>query len=136
MKHAILLVVFAACSGGQHPSGTVGNTGSGSGEPAGFKDTRTPLEKRRDTACEQVAPRVTACAVEDAKKDLAAGKVTKAQFDQDTASGVQKKNTDEFVKKCQASSMSSRQVRVLEVCPKAEAECEPLLSCLENLNKS
>ena len=37
--------------------------------------------------------------------------------------------------KCNKADRSSRQVRVLEVCHAEETQCEPLLSCLENLNK-
>ncbi|MDB4959394.1 MAG: hypothetical protein JWO36_6963 [Myxococcales bacterium] len=134
MKHLILVAMLAACGGKQTPAGSGAGSGSGSEPPSGLTDTRTALEKRRDTACEQLAPKMTACAVEDAKADLAAGKVTQKQFDQDTASGVLKKNSEEFMKKCQVE-MSSRQVRVLEVCPHEETQCGPLLACLENLNK-
>jgi len=38
-----------------------------------------------------------------------------------------------FLKECKTSPMSSRQVRVLEVCYKSETECEPLAECLKNL---
>jgi hypothetical protein len=31
--------------------------------------------------------------------------------------------------------MSSRQVRVLEVCDREESQCGPLLSCLDHLNE-
>lgn len=97
-------------------------------------DPRTPLEKRRDAACEIVAKRISACAVEDAKRDLAAGKVTKAQFTKDTAPEVVEKNAEQYADKCKAKrDYSSRQIRVLEKCPQYETECEPLLECLENL---
>jgi hypothetical protein len=97
-------------------------------------DTRSALEKRRDAACEQLGPKLTACAVEDARADLAAGKVDKAQFDRDTAPEIQRKNTEEFVTACKGASYSSRQVRVLEVCFREEARCAPLLECLGHLN--
>lgn len=125
---ALLVLALVACGGKQAPPPQ-------DPEPVGVvKDTRTPIEKRRDTACDQLGPKITQCAVEDATKDLAAGKVTKQQYDQDTASGVQKKNTDEFEKKCKVP-MSSRQVRVLEVCFKEETQCAPLLDCLSHLNE-
>jgi hypothetical protein len=102
-------------------------------QPA-VKDTRTPLEQRRDKACEIVAKRVTQCAVDDAKKDLAAGKVTQANFDKDTAPAVVAKNAEKYAEKCKAKDdYSSRQIRVLEKCPEYETECEPFLKCLENL---
>lgn len=128
MKKLVLLFVIAC--GPKQPTTPVNN------EPAGpVQDTRTELERRRDAACETLGPRITSCAVDDAKADFAAGKTTKEQFEKDTASGVVKKNTDEFIKECRGHSYSSRQVRVLEVCQKEESECDPLLSCLDNLSK-
>ncbi|HEY5947830.1 MAG TPA: hypothetical protein VIV40_20160 [Kofleriaceae bacterium] len=132
MKNLIFLVALAAC--GNKSSTPIANSGSGS-EPVGpVKDTRTELEKRRDTACESLGPRITVCAVEDARKELAAGKVKQKDFDANTTPEVQKKNTAEFIKACQKSQYSSRQVRVLEVCQREESQCEPLLACLDNLN--
>jgi hypothetical protein len=78
---------------------------------------------------------MTACAVEDAKKELAAGKVKQKDFDASTSPDVQRKNTEEFIKACEKAQYSSRQVRVLEVCQTEETQCEPLLACLDNLNK-
>jgi hypothetical protein len=132
MKHFGFIVLLAAC--GPKHTDTVGNS-TGSGETPAAPDNRKPIEKRRDAACETLGPKITACAVEDAKAALAEGKVSKEQFDKDTASGVQKKNTEEFIDACRKSDYSSRQVRVLEVCQKEETECGPLLSCLDNLNK-
>src|SRR3954447_9246561 len=95
MKHFVLAAILLAACGPKHSDG-IGNS-----KPDEFKappDTRSAIDKRRDTACETLGPRMTACAVEDAKAELAAGKTTQKQFDQDTASGIQKKNTEEFVK--------------------------------------
>jgi hypothetical protein len=57
------------------------------------RDTRTPIERRRDVACDQLGPTVTACAVEDARNKLAAGQIDQRQFELDTAPAVQRKNT-------------------------------------------
>lgn len=131
MKNLVVLVMLAACGTKSTPIAS-----SGSGEPAGpVRDTRTELEKRRDTACEALGPRITTCAVEDAKQELAAGRVKQKDFDANTAPEIQRKNTEEFVTKCSGAQYSSRQVRVLEVCQREETECEPLLACLDNLNK-
>lgn len=131
MRRFVLVLAIAACGGKQQTATPNG----GDDAVAPVKDTRTPLEQRRDTACEPLGARITACAVEDAKRDLAAGKTTQQQFDQDTSAGVQRKNTEEFVKACKQKQYSSRQVRVLEVCQSAESQCDPLLACLDNLNK-
>lgn len=134
MKNLLLVVLLAACGSKQSPG--VSNSGSGAGEsPPPAKDTRTAIEKRRDAACETLGPKMTACAVEDAKRDLAAGKVKQKDFEANTSKDVQAKNTEEFVKACEKTPYSSRQVRVLEVCQREETQCEPLLACLDNLNK-
>ena len=127
---AALAVCLVACGGSQHKAegdGAVANRSTAT-------DTRTPIEKRRDAACEQIGPKLTACAVEDARADFAAGKITRAQLDRDIAPEVQRKNTEEFLKTCQHASYSSRQIRVLEVCYREEARCAPLLDCLGHLN--
>ncbi len=133
MKRAALLAaaLVTACGGSQSPA--TGAGGGGSAEPVA-KDSRTPFEQRRDTACKQIAPKLTACAVEDAQADLDAGKVTPQVFKQDTSPQVQQKNTEQFVDKCTGwRDMSSRQVRVLEVCFQQETACGPLRDCLKNL---
>jgi hypothetical protein len=135
MKNLILVVALAAC--GNKSNTPIANAGSGSAEeqPAPPPDTRTELVKRRDAACESLGPRITACAVADAKVAAASGKVKQSDYEAMTKPEIQKKNTEEFIKACEQSEYSSRQVRVLEVCQKEESDCEPLLSCLENLNK-
>jgi hypothetical protein len=120
------LVVLTACAG--RPP-----VASDSGSASAARDTRTSIETRRDAACEALAPKITQCAVDDAQADFAAGKITKLQLDQDTQPAIQTENSAGFLRKCKAP-MSSRQVRVLEVCVREEVECGPLLSCLENLN--
>lgn len=129
MKCLGLVLAIAACGGKQPP--TTG-PGSGSAEPA-VKDTRTAIEKRRDEALEKLGPKITACAVADARADLEAGRVTKQEFDLDTSPKFLKKHTETFIESYKVP-MSSRQVRVLEVCFKEEQECGPLADCLTHLN--
>jgi hypothetical protein len=137
MKNLIFLIALAAC--GNKSSTPIANAGSGSSEepPGPVTDSRTEIEKRRDSACDILGPRITACAVEDAKAQLAAGKVKQKDYDANTSQEVQRKNTEEFIKACKnpKSPYSSRQIRVLEVCPREETQCDPMLACLENLNK-
>ncbi len=126
-----VIMLTAACGGKQTPNG---GGGEGSAEPVGVvKDTRTPIEKRRDVACDDLAPRLTQCAVDEAKADAAAGKISKAQLEKDTGPDVLRKNTEEAKKACKVD-LSSRQVRVIEVCMKEETECSPLQDCLGHLN--
>ncbi len=132
MTKLLLLALLAAC--GSTSSTPVANAGSGAAEPSGpATDTRTEIERRRDTACEALGPRITECAVADAKRDLAAGKVSQEQFDKDTSADIQHALTSKYIENCEQSEYSSRQIRVLEVCQREESECEPLLACLDNL---
>jgi hypothetical protein len=131
------IVASGACGGGQPAPQQPANTGTG--EPA-FHDTRTTIEKRRDTACEQLGQRNTACAVADARVNLAKGldpnghAYTKAMFDRDTAADVQAKNTEVFVDKCKKQHLNSYQVRVYEVCMREETDCDPMLACLQHVH--
>jgi len=125
----LVLLALAACGGGSQAVGGEPRT-----PPPAPRDPRTAIEQRRDAACDQLGPRLTACAVEDARADLAAGKITQQQLERDTAPAVQRKNTDQFLDACKRTAYSSRQIRVLEVCPREEARCAPLLDCLGHLN--
>lgn len=124
----LIIVLVAACGGGQKPEPVTSND-----PPGVVTDSRTTLEKRRDAGCEKLRPRLVQCAIEDAKAELDAGRITQKQFEQDTATGVREKLGDEWMKACQVE-MSSRQVRVLEVCDHEESQCGPLTSCLAHLN--
>lgn len=142
MKTLMLLVLSAALAAcGNKSSTPVANAGSAAtGTPdgaggGGAADTRTELEKRRDAACQTLGPKLTACAVTDARKELEAGRMKQKDFDANTSEEVLRKNSEKFVEKCSSAQYSSRQVRVLEVCQHEESECEPLLACLDNLNK-
>lgn len=125
-----LLFLLAACSSKPTPAPQ-----EPAQPPAGVvKDTRTPLEQRRDAACDIVGKRVSACAVEDSKKQLAAGKITQDAYNKATEPVVVAKDAEVYSDKCKAKrDYSSRQIRVLEMCPKYETECEPFLACLQNL---
>ncbi|HEX3758787.1 MAG TPA: hypothetical protein VHW23_08775 [Kofleriaceae bacterium] len=103
------------------------------GASAAPADPRTPIERRRDAACDALGPRLTACAVADTRADLAAGKIDQGQFDRDTAPEVQQKLTAAWLAECKGHPYSSRQVRVLEVCFRDETQCGPLIACLDHL---
>jgi hypothetical protein len=128
------VLVLAACGGSQRTASGEGGAAREPPDAPAERDTRAPIERRRDAACDQLGPRLTACAVEDARAGFAAGKIDRAQLDRDTAPAVQRKNTEEFGKACKGASYSSRQIRVLEVCFREETQCAPLLDCLGHLN--
>jgi len=123
MRNVLVLVMLAACGGKQQPP----TNSTGSDEPI-VKDTRSPIEKRRDAACEQLQPRLTDCAIADAKQTMTPEEYKKLDPEQ-----LRGKHKQKFLEECRGSRMSSRQVRVLEVCFKEEHECDPLAQCLANL---
>jgi hypothetical protein len=128
---AALVAMCLGCGGSQRAA----DEGPVNRAPAPAEaDARTPIERRRDAACDQLGPKITACAVADARADLASGKIDQRQFTADTAPEVQHKNTEEFVRACKKAQYSSRQVRVLEVCLHEETQCAPLLDCLGHLS--
>jgi hypothetical protein len=125
---ALVFVALAACSGnGKGPVGPTGGSGSGSAPPP--VDTRSEIEKRRDSACEALEPKLFACAVEDAKAQMSPEAFAKLKPDE-----LRAPHRKDFFEKCKKPSYSSRQVRVLEVCFREEKECGPLADCLLNLD--
>jgi len=121
---AWLVIAALGCGGAPPPAA----------EPTPAPDTRSAIDRRRDAACDQLGPKLTACAVEDARASLAAGTIDQAQLDRDTAPAIQRKNTEEFDRACKGTAYSSRQIRVLEVCFQQERACAPLLDCLGHLS--
>ena len=97
------------------------------------KDTRTPIEKRRDVACDGTGDRLVGCAVADAQSDFKAGKVSKADLDANTAPAIRRALKDKWLKTCQLPK-TSHQVRVLEVCLVEETACGPFADCLLHIN--
>lgn len=116
---AALCLALAAC--GHHAPAT---TDPADDLPA---DNRTEIEKRRDAACEALGPKLTACAVADARATMSPEEL--AKLDVEKTAPV---HTRKFIEQCQAQQLSSRQVRVYEVCLREESECEPLIACLDN----
>lgn len=129
MKRLVLVLALVACGSKPAPAPQ-----TPAPTPEGPKDTRSPIEQRRDAACDVVSQRVSACAVADSKAQLAAGKITQDSYNKATEARVVAKDAEVYAEKCKAKNdYSSRQIRVLEMCPKYETECEPFLACLQNL---
>lgn len=137
MRAFLLIAFLAACGGGakQQPveDDTLPDPGTaspgGSGDPSQDEAPQTELQRRQDAACERVIPRLTACAVADAK-----ARMTPEQYKKEQIEETAPVHTREFLRKCKASQLSSRQVRVYEVCDREETECGPLVACLDNLH--
>ena len=140
MRAFVLIAFLAACGGGAKQQPVEDDTlpDPGTASPGGGGDSsqepddgaaETELQRRQDAACERVIPRLTACAVADAK-----ARMTPEQYKKEQIEETAPIHTREFLRKCKASTLSSRQVRVYEVCDREETECGPLVACLDNLH--
>jgi hypothetical protein len=118
---SILLFALIACGGSKPPEKP---------EPVHPTSSYTPsaIEQRRNTACDAIQPKLTQCALADAKATMSPKELADLNPDELLATHKQK-----FLKECKGAAMSSRQVRVLEVCNHEETECAPLAECLKNL---
>lgn len=127
MMRSMLLVwavAMAALGCGTKPAPS---TGADHGSST-TKETRTEIELRRDAACEALGPRLTACAVDEARRTMTAAEL--AKLDLEKTAPV---HTEEFITECKRQQLSSRQVRVYEVCLREETACDPLVTCLDNV---
>ncbi len=128
-----LAAALAGCGGKSRPATnpdddlTLGSGGSGG---SGSAAKATPFEARRDAACEQVGSKVSKCAAEDTRNDKQHPPTADELAQLDQTAAIDKR---EYVKKCEAADMSSRQIRVMEVCAKSETECDPFLACMDNM---
>ena len=129
MKKLLVLAVLAACGSKQTP----GNGSSAERTPVAARDTRTPLEKRRDAACEVSADRGTTCAVDDARKRLAANEIDQKTYNDTTKPDLQRALNRDWLNKCEVP-LSSFQVRVLEVCNRQAVECDEFHDCVQHIN--
>ena len=123
MRIAIALVLLLAACGTKTKGGGDDDTLPDPPPPP----QQTELEKRQGAACEQLGPRLTDCAIADARATMTAAEL--AELDIESTAPL---HTREMIKECKAQTMSSRQVRVYEVCLREETECAPLTACLEN----
>jgi hypothetical protein len=127
-------LALAACGGSQAAPQPPGNGGGSGGDPPGVvQDTRPEIERRRDAACDKLGPKLARCAIEDSHAMFAAGKITRQQHDDATKPELERALAQEWRTKCRRGYLSSRQVRVLEVCFREETECAPLEACLGHL---
>jgi hypothetical protein len=132
----LVFLVLAACPKKAAPveDDTLPDPVPGGGGPGHVGDAEpeppaptNELQRRQYAACDLVIPRLTDCAVADAKAKMSAAEY--AKLDVEHTAPI---HTRENLKKCKHDYMSSRQVRVYEVCDREETECEPLVACLEN----
>lgn len=116
-----LLGVAMACGPKSPPAAPIGG-------PAEPTVKLSELQRRQHAACAALGPKLTECAIADAKTSMSAAELAKLDLERTAP-----KHTEVFIDDCSAESYSSRQVRVLEVCFHEETECEALSACLENI---
>jgi hypothetical protein len=111
-------LALAAC-GGSKPAPESAES------PPGEEKPLTELERRKAAGCEVVGKRLTECAVADAPEEK------RAELKLEETAPA---HTRDFIAKCTAQALSSRQVRVYEVCGAEAPSCDELLRCLDNVN--
>jgi hypothetical protein len=126
VKHALIAVLLAAACGGRSTTPAVEDDTLP--DPARGGPPRSELQRRQEAACERIAPRMTECAVEDARRTLTPDQL--AELDLEKTAPL---HTRKFIEECTSDALSSRQVRVYEVCEREAADCEELNACLDNL---
>jgi hypothetical protein len=117
MRFVLLALWLASCAGAPKPDP----------DPVPVEPQRTELEVRQDAACNLVGGRVIDCAMTDLQASTPPEELAKLDL-----AKMREENVSKFMATCAGGAMSSRQVRVYEVCAAAETECEPLLACLDN----
>ncbi|MEZ4359219.1 MAG: hypothetical protein R3B48_03495 [Kofleriaceae bacterium] len=108
-----------------------GGRGAPAERPAGVEPQPEPASefaRRQRAACAATGERVTACAITGLRAASTKDELAKLDLEK-----MQQVNSAAYAEKCEADALSSRQLRVYEVCLREERECEPFLSCLDNL---
>lgn len=127
---AAFVLTIAACGNKNKGGGdddTLPDDLRGSGAATAEPAPQTELQKRQAAACEQLGPRLTDCAIADARATMTPEQL--AELDIEKTGPV---HTREAIQQCKEQTLSSRQVRVYEVCMREETACDALTACLEN----
>jgi hypothetical protein len=130
-----IAATLSGCGGGSASGGGASGPSGGASDSAPAvspeeqkrQDALAQLKARQDAACETLGPRITECAIADARKTMSKEELAELDLEKTGPAHTQK-----YVDECKAADYSQRQVRVMEVCQKEESECEPMLACLEN----
>lgn len=116
-----LTLALTAC-GPKTPSATATAT------PSAATVQLSELQRRQRAACAALGPKLTQCAVADARASLSPAELAKLDI-----AHTAPKHTEVFIDECNGEQYSSRQVRVLEVCFREESDCDLLTECLANI---
>lgn len=129
MRWLLALALLAACGGG---GGSTPPADETLPDPVaedidGLPPPANELQRRQYAICNQLIPKLVDCAVEDARRHF-----TPEEFEKEMIEERARHQTKEQRTTCKTSYLSSRQVRVYEVCFAEERECEPLAACLDH----
>lgn len=115
----VMFVLLAACAGGS--SGTTAQ------EPPLSNSRSVELDAAQDAACQRLAPKVTDCAIEDARATMSPQDFADMARDLDELAD---RNSEQYIDHCTRSPMSRRQLEVYEQCA-LDVTCEEFLACTD-----
>jgi hypothetical protein len=100
---------------------------SASNPPTQALSAEQALRAAQKSECEALCPRLSECAVEDARANMSAAELAKLDLE-----AKARQHTNECITQCSGSSLSPRQVRVMRRCRKESAAvCSQYLACLD-----
>ncbi len=130
---AVLCVVVQACSGGGAESGEPSSQASTAGQGGGAAPRPSPEAKLRaaqETAVQAMCERLADCAVEEARATMTPEEVAKLELD---------KTVPQLRAECEEegmhSSLSPRQVTIIQRCVNGSPTCDELNACLDQAKK-
>lgn len=80
--------------------------------------------------CDALAPRLTTCAVEQARKNLTEREIEKQGL---SDPAFLRKYTNDIRSECSLKEISMRQIKLLETCTAQDSDCKTYLSCLDTV---
>jgi len=119
---ALLAAVFFACGSPQT------TTQAEDPPPDSRKQAIERLDARQRQACQRMCPRLTECALEDAKANVSPADLK----DGPSLEEIAPSHTAQCNSECNRTRLSLRQIRVYEGCmDKKQLDCGALVVCLE-----
>jgi hypothetical protein len=122
---AIGTLSLAACGNGNKTTGATEPVKPTPPPPPG-PTPEEELAAAQTEMCETLGPRITECALAEARNNLPPQEVAELE-----EPGVLRAHTREVINGCMSAEISVRQDEAATVCITDNAECAPLLDCIE-----